>query len=102
MATHQVVCVNYSPSADGTHYHITDLGVGSAAGWTQRVTVPQAITQLRLPGGDRYYTISSSTGVRAEVVEGECERCGMKPYVRTTADGILDNNLSKLKYCQVS
>ncbi len=87
MAVHQVVCVNHAPAPGGTH---------------QRITVAEAIMNLRSPYGDRYFTISPSTGRRADVIEGGCERCGQKPYVRTTADGIHDNNLNSLSYCQVA
>ena len=100
MATYQVICVNKERSADGSHEHLSYLGLGSQAGWTDRITVLEAVRQLRLLAGDRYYTISPSTGARAEVVEGSCERCGQRPYVRTTADGIHDNNLSQLSICQ--
>lgn len=100
MAVYQVICVNKTRSADGSHEHLSYLGLGGQAGWTRRITVDEAVRQLRSPGGDRYYTISPSTDVRAEVIEGSCERCGQRPYVRTTADGIHDNNLSRLSICQ--
>jgi hypothetical protein len=101
MATHQVVCVNKAPAGYGWHEHITHLGVGNGAGWLARVSVAEAIVQLRNPYGDRYYTISPTTGRRAEVIEGGCEVCGQRPYVRTTADGIMDNNLSALTACRL-
>src|SRR5437764_725820 len=101
MATYQVVCVNTAQSANSNHEHIVTLGLGSGSTWYSRITVTEAITQLRNPWGDRYYTISPSTGARAEVIEGECERCGGRPYVRTTADGVRDNNLLSLGACLV-
>ncbi len=97
---YQVICVNKGPA--GTHEHITHLGLGNSTGWTRRITVAEAITQLRSPFGDRYYTISPSTGREADVIEGGCEVCGQRPYVRTTADGIRDNNLSNLVFCKVA
>lgn len=99
---HQVTCVNTGRSPWGTHDHITHLGLGTTAGYYQRVTVAEAIAQLRSPYGDRYYTVSPTTGRRAAVVEGGCEVCGHRPYVRTTADGIQDNNLLSLSYCKVA
>jgi hypothetical protein len=99
---HRVTCVNKAQHPGHNHPHITELGLGSDAGYYRRVTVAEAITNLRSPYGDRYYTISPTTGRRANVVEGGCEACGMRPYVRTTADGILDNNLSNLTFCRVA
>jgi hypothetical protein len=99
---HLVVCVNKALSVGATHEHITHLGLGDAAGYRSRITVAEAIRQLRMPFGDRYYTVSPTTGRRAEVIEGGCEACGQRPYVRTTADGISDNNLNSLTYCQVA
>lgn len=101
MARHQVVCINSGPSQHGNHSHITHLGLGAASGYQLRITVAEAINQLRSPWGDRYFTISPTTGISAEVVEGECEACGQRPYVRTTADGIHDNNLCALRFCTV-
>ena len=96
---YQVICVNKGPA--GTHEHITFLGLGSGSTYQRRISVADAIVQLRLVSGDRYFTISPSTNREAEVIEGGCEVCAHKPYVRTTADGITDNNLSKLSLCQV-
>jgi hypothetical protein len=97
---YHVVCVNKTPS--GSHEHITNLGLGTPSAWNRRITVAEAIQNLRSPTGDRYYTVSPTTGVEADVIEGGCETCGERPYVRTTADGIRDNNLSTLVFCQVA
>lgn len=104
MASKRVVCVNYGPSRDGTHQHITYLGVGNATGYENQVAVPDAVSQLQSPWGDRYYTISPSTGQRADIIEAErgCRTCGHRPYVKTDPDGIIDDNLSDLSRCQVS
>ena len=84
MATHRVVCVNRAVAGDGRH---------------ERITVADAVAQLRSPYGDRYYTASPTTGRQANVIEGGCEVCGQRPYVRTTTDGIRDNNLKALSNC---
>lgn len=44
MAVHQVVCVNHQTAPDGTHQHISHLGLGTSAGYTRRITVAEAIT----------------------------------------------------------
>jgi hypothetical protein len=97
---HRVTCVNTTPA--GTHHHITHLGLGNESTYYRRITVAEAIQNLRTPLGDRYHTISPTTGARAEVIEAGCETCGQRPYVRTTADGIRDNNLRNLVFCQVA
>lgn len=105
MASKRVVCVNYGPSRDGTHQHITHLGVGdNTTGYKDRIAVPDVVAQLQSPWGDRYYTVSPTTGRQVNVIEAErgCRTCGHRPYVKTDADGITDDNLSDLSRCQVS
>jgi hypothetical protein len=102
MAVHQVVCVNRALTSSGPHHHITHLGLGNGTGYYHRLTVTEVIAQLRSPYGDRYYTVSPTTGRQAAVIEGGCEVCGQRPYVRTTADGIHDNNLSQLNACRIA
>lgn len=97
---YQVVCVNKTPA--GNHEHISHLGLGTTSTWNRRITVAEAIQNLRSAWSDRYYTVSPTTGIEAEVIEGGCETCGQRPYVRTTADGISDNNLGNLTYCRVA
>jgi hypothetical protein len=101
MAAYRVVCVNKATTNSGTHQHITHLGVGDGTSYTHRLTVAAVIAQLRSPRGDRFYTVSPAMGQQAYVVEGSCEVCGQRPYVRTTADGQRDNNLSNLPRCQL-
>lgn len=101
MKWYQVICVDRAPAPDGSHAHITHFGLADASGWFGRVSVEQALAQISLPWGDRYYTISPTTGQRAFVIAGGCERCGRRPYVRTTADGLYDNNLSALPTCRL-
>jgi len=102
VATYQVICVNKERSRDGSHEHIAWLGLGDQGGWRSRITVVDALQQLRLPFGDRYVTVSPSTTRQATVIEGACEVCGARPYVRTNADGIHDNNLGQLNLCQLA
>jgi hypothetical protein len=99
VATYQVDCVNKVTT--GNHDHITHLGVRNGSGWQQRLALWEVLAQIRNPYGDRYYTVSPTTGRVAWVVEGGCEVCGQRPYVRTTADGISDNNLSYLRICRI-
>ncbi len=101
MARYQVVCVDKAPAVGSPyHTHITHLGLATTGG-TKRVTREWMIQELRKPAGHRFYTISPNTGAVAEVIEAGCEVCGVKPYVRTTADGVYDNNLNSLEACPV-
>jgi hypothetical protein len=99
---HRVICVNKTRGVLASCEHITNLGLGDESGYYQRITVDEVLRQIRNPFGDRYYTVSPTTGARAEVIEGQCEVCGGRPYVRTTADGIRDNNLNSLTLCRVA
>lgn len=99
MAVHRVICTNQSAVGFDPHTHITHLGLGTEAGWKQRITVAQALTQLRSVYGDRYYTVSPTTGLQTDVIEGGCEMCGQSSYVRTRADRARDNNLKALPTC---
>jgi hypothetical protein len=102
MAVHRVICVTTETTPSGTHRHITHLGLGNESGWYRLITVAETIAQLRNPWGTRYYTISPTTGRRADVIEAGCEVCAQQPYVRTTADGVYDNNLLALTFCAVA
>ena len=104
MASYQVVCVNYELSRDGTHQHISHLGLGQGNRWQTRVTVAEAIKQLRSPIGDRYFTISPTAGRHPNVIEAAegCRVCSHRPYVKTDADGIRDDNLGALSRCVTS
>jgi hypothetical protein len=100
---YRAICINKGPAGiAGIHEHITYLGPGNESGWSRRISVPGAIQQLRSPWGDRYHTISPPTGGEADVIEGGCEICGYRPYVRATSDGVRDKNLLSLTYCKVA
>lgn len=98
MSAYQVVCVDRAPAGWGGHDHITHLGL-NGYGQVRRITVSEAVAQLSSPYGDRYYTISPSTGRRTEVVPAGCSVCGHRPHVRTAPDAVWDNNLESLRRC---
>ena len=101
MSRYQVVCTDkVATLTQPYHTHISHLGLATNSG-TQLVTREWVIQELRKPYGHRFYTISPTTGAVADVIEAGCERCGVRPYVRTTADGIHDNNLNSLNACPV-
>ena len=40
---------------------IVTLGLGDSTGYSKRITVAEAVAQLRSPYGDRYFTVSPTT-----------------------------------------
>lgn len=90
MADLQVTCIN-KPDRDSRHESITHLG---GAGW--RYTREQVISYIE----DRVHTFhtKATDGKRAEVVVIDGQ--GGK-YVRTRADGQLNDNLLSLRECAV-
>src|SRR4051812_5829761 len=55
MGNYQIVCVNRLHE----HRHILSAGIGSAAGWTQQLTVQEV--RAAINRGDVFYTVSPST-----------------------------------------
>lgn len=97
MVVSQVICVRKQMNASGTHEHIAQLGLGSGNIYSELISVEEAVRRLRR--GDRLFTVSPTTGKMVDLIEAGCEHCGHRPYVRTEADGILDNNLLNLPNC---
>jgi hypothetical protein len=98
VATYRIVCVN----TEHPHRHITQVGTGSdpdqaANRWT--------VSQVRaaLANGDRFYTVSPSTGKTADVRADDCRinGCTIKT-IRSTPDAVTDNNLDNLRICNWS
>lgn len=95
MAEYRIVCVE----TEHPHRHITHVGTGSdpnAANyrWT--------VTQVRnaIFNGDRFYTVSPSTGTTADVRRDDCRINGcIVKTIRSTADAVTDNNLDNLRVC---
>jgi hypothetical protein len=94
MATYRIVCVNTLHP----HRHITHVGTGNDAGANEQWTVEQVRAALR--NGHRFYTVSPSTGLTADVRADDCRinGCTVKT-IRSTADAVTDNNLDNLRIC---
>jgi hypothetical protein len=99
MPLHHVTCVSKQPSADDRHVHVVALGLGTFHGWHARVSLSDAISQLRNRSGDRYFIVLPGTSSETVVIEGECRVCGMRPYLRTTADETDNSNLDDMPEC---
>jgi ADP-ribosylglycohydrolase len=95
MAEYLIACVN----TEHPHRHITKAGTGdSLALASQMWTVAEVRTALK--DGDTFYTFSVSKGRRASVYADDCkiDGCDVKT-IRSTADGIADDNLDNLRQC---
>jgi hypothetical protein len=95
MSQYRIVCVN----TEHPHSHITTVGTGiTAESYSQTWTVDKVLEALE--DGDRFYTISPSTGKEAEVKADTCKinGCSVKT-LRSTADGVKDDNLDYMPNC---
>ncbi len=98
MTEYRVICTIQEPLGEPHEYaHIVQVGTGSDAGWNQMWTVAQVIQAKA--AGDRFYTLSPSTGKRADVVVVNCPSCG-RQILRTVGDVVTDNNLDELPRCK--
>jgi hypothetical protein len=88
--TKVVICVSCSRSRDGSHEHVAKLMVRSQTGRDQRLSVSDAVAQLRHPSGERYMARSPGAGEHAELVAGSCPVCHESPYVRLSRGRIED------------
>jgi hypothetical protein len=97
MTGYRIVCV----IREHPHRHITDVGIGSDAGWNEMWTVGRAREAIR--SGDRLYTISRSTRAEAEVRVSGCDIDGCTVHtLRSLTDTFADNNLNNLQTCSIS
>jgi hypothetical protein len=99
MTRKQVVCINKAPTHQDPNHHITHVGVGTSAGWNERLPVEEVIRQLKLPLGDRFY-VRGSDGSEADVRLGKCPVCvHAHTFIRTTPDYSVADNLLSLYEC---
>ena len=95
MADIQITCVR-KPHRQSTHDEITHLGTGrtllGGGIWTREEVIEQINSKTHT-----FYTLSKE-GKRAEVIVVR-EGILKPPYLRTRADGILNNNLLELDEC---
>jgi Protein of unknown function (DUF3892) len=95
MASYRIVCVE----TEHPHRHILAVGTGDdPSSANSRWTVQQV--RNALANGDRFYTVSPSTGLTADVKADDCNigGCTVKT-IRSHADAVTDNNLDNLRVC---
>jgi hypothetical protein len=95
VASYRIVCVE----TEHPHRHITHVGTGTEPEHAnKRWTVAEV--RVALFNGDRFYTISPSTGKAADVRPDDCKYAGCTvKTIRSTADAVTDNNLDNLRVC---
>src|SRR4051794_25963189 len=96
MATYQIVCVE----TEHPHRHITHVGTGTDP---DKASTRWTVAQVRsaLFNGDRFYTVSPSTGKQADVEAYDAYVNGYVVYtIRSTSDAVYDNNLDNLRICR--
>jgi hypothetical protein len=97
MADHQIVCTELKYPTQ--HRHIVAVGVGTLA---HKADARWTVDQVRsaLARGDRFHTVSPSTGRVAYVEAYNCP-CGYRT-IKSRADSVTDNNLDNLRACNWS
>lgn len=101
MAEKRITCINKSPSHDDTHHHITYVGTGSEAGYSEHPSVATVIANLKNPRGDRYYVLGTNSS-RSWVLYKQCPRCTqVHEIISTTPDNTRSDNLLSLLECNI-
>ena len=77
-----VTCVSCTRAHDGTHDHAATLMLRTPGGHDHRITLGEAVVQLRHPLGERYVAHAPKTGDRTELVVGPCPICRQQPHLR--------------------
>ncbi len=95
MASYRILCVD----TEHAHRHITGVGTGKKADQRTRTWTVKEVRQA-LEAGDRFYTISPTTGKEADVRADNCNIDGcLIDTIRSKADAVTDNNLDNMPSC---
>ena len=95
MNVHFITCVNRASTL--FHQHVTQVGLGDAIGYyRERVSVANVRAAIR--EGDRFYTVSPTTGKAALVEVYDCPSC-KAPTIRSAPDSITDNDVDNISIC---
>jgi hypothetical protein len=92
MDAYQITCIN-RPNRTSPHEHITHVG-NLAGKW--RMTRERAITEIDAKRM-AFYTVDRTTGKKMDVEV--IRETGKVPYLRTRADGKLNDNLLQQDDC---
>jgi hypothetical protein len=96
MAAYQIVCVE----TEHPHRHITRVGTGTDPDSANKQWTVSEV-RAALLDGDRFHTVSPSTGKTADVRADDCRINGCTvETIRSRADAVSDNNLDNLRVCR--
>ena len=88
MTEHQITCANKS----GEHSHIVSVGTSDGTNLTVKAV------RRAIKAGNRFYTVSPSTGAETDVRRWRCLLC-QKGTIRSNPDQVTDNNVDNLDPC---
>lgn len=101
MATYRIVCTDQEPSGHSNgHAHIVAVGVGDDPDRAQRRWTLDEVVRA-IERGDVFYTKGVHTGKLAIVETYRCVPC-RRIHIRSAADRVSDNNLSRIRRCSES
>lgn len=101
MATYRIVCTDQEPSGHSDqHAHTVAVGVGDDPNKAQRKWTLDEVLRA-IDRGDVFYTKGVNTGKLAIVVKYTCAPC-RRAHIRSAADRVSDNNLSRIRRCSES
>jgi hypothetical protein len=90
VGNYRIVCaeLSWSDSPSG-HGHVKAIRVG------QYLWSVASVRKWMAENGDRFYTVSPTTGKQADVVAYDCE-CGVRT-IRSDPDAVTDNDLEDIE-----
>jgi len=74
MSRKRIVCIQRRMKQEDPNRHISYVGVGGDAGWSEMLMVEDVLRHLRSPSGDRYF-VRGQDGWEADVRLGRCPFC---------------------------
>jgi Protein of unknown function (DUF3892) len=95
VASYRILCVD----TEHAHRHVTKVCTGKKADRYSRTWTVEEVRDA-LEAGDRFYTLSPTTGKEADVTAEDCSVDGCPAEtIRSKADAIMDNNLENMPSC---
>jgi hypothetical protein len=81
---YEITAVRLEPSRDRSHMHLELIGYTSPHMPGEEITIDISRALQKMDFDEKFHIVLD--GERAEIVEGTCPSCDLKPYLRTSAD----------------
>ncbi len=78
MARKRIVCIKRSPKHEDPYRHISQVGIGGGAGFSEVLLVEEVTQQLQSPTGDGS-TCTAAMGGKPQVKLGPRRACTLSP-----------------------